>query len=74
MSFFMDSEVCIITVSNESRCMDMKFLGSLIFWIVFVIVFIPILFFAPGPFAIFALCYLLFCVGLAMIRIFVKDK
>ena len=46
----------------------MKFIGSLIFWIVFVIVCIPILFFAP----ILVVLFLVFCIGWAVFALFIN--
>ena len=52
----------------------MKFIGNLIFWMIVIVVCIPILFFAPVGFAIFIVLFLLYCVGMAIMALMVDKK
>ena len=52
----------------------MKFVSNLVFWTIVVIVCMPILFFAPAPFLIFTVCFLAFCIGLAVFSVIVDGE
>lgn len=52
----------------------MKFVFNLVFWMIVVIVCIPILAYVPIPFIIFAICFLAVCVGLAVFAYMVEKR
>ena len=52
----------------------MKFVGNLVFWMIVVIVCLPIMFFAPVPFFIFALCFIALGTGIGIFGLWVDKK